>query len=125
MPGMGIYWASNIEEFKIYNERPKDIKIDTIVLHYTVANAFDSYQILTTPHKVSSHYLVWEDGRVDSLVALKDRAWHAGVSSWRGKTGINDNSVGIEIVNTGIIDMDCFELNSNKKTSDCWVADFT
>ena len=54
----------------------------------------------TTP-RVSSHYLVHEDGRIDQLVAEARRAWHAGVSSWKGVTDINSCSVGIEIVNPG------------------------
>ena len=50
---------------------------------------------------MSSHYLVYEDGRVDQLVAEARRAWHAGVSSWKGATDINSRSIGIEIVNPG------------------------
>jgi N-acetylmuramoyl-L-alanine amidase len=51
--------------------------------------------------KVSSHYLVEEDGRVFRLVAEERRAWHAGVSFWKGETDINARSIGIEIVNPG------------------------
>jgi len=51
--------------------------------------------------KVSSHYLVYEDGRIDQLVPEVRRAWHAGISSWKGETDINSRSVGIEIVNPG------------------------
>ena len=51
--------------------------------------------------KVSAHWLVTEDGRVLGLVPEERRAWHAGVSAWQGRTGLNDGSVGIEIVNPG------------------------
>ena len=50
---------------------------------------------------MSSHYLVYEDGRIDQLVAEARRAWHAGVASWKGATDINSRSIGIEIVNPG------------------------
>ena len=51
--------------------------------------------------KVSSHYMVWEDGRIDQLVAEDRRAWHAGVSTWQGDDDLNSRSIGIEIVNGG------------------------
>lgn len=51
--------------------------------------------------KVSAHYVVDEDGSIYQLVDETARAWHAGVSSWRGETKINHVSVGIEIVNPG------------------------
>src|SRR5258708_13349525 len=51
--------------------------------------------------RVSSHYLVDEDGKVLQLVPEARRAWHAGVSSWEGETDINSRSIGIEIANPG------------------------
>ena len=51
--------------------------------------------------RVSSHYVVEEDGAVWRLVDEERRAFHAGVSHWRGHTGLNDRSVGVEIVNPG------------------------
>jgi N-acetylmuramoyl-L-alanine amidase len=51
--------------------------------------------------KVSSHYLVEEDGAVWRLVPEERRAWHAGVSYWMGETGLNTASIGVEIVNPG------------------------
>jgi N-acetylmuramoyl-L-alanine amidase len=51
--------------------------------------------------KVSAHYLVWETGEVSRLVSEDQRAWHAGVSFWQGRSGLNDVSIGIEIVNPG------------------------
>jgi N-acetylmuramoyl-L-alanine amidase len=76
---------------------------DMIVMHYTGMETGESaLSRLRTPEaKVSSHYLVEEDGRVFSLVAEERRAWHAGRGSWRGETDCNSVSVGIEIVNPG------------------------
>ena len=51
--------------------------------------------------KVSAHYLIDEDGSVVALVEEPSRAWHAGVSSWQGQAGLNDRSVGIELINPG------------------------
>jgi N-acetylmuramoyl-L-alanine amidase len=51
--------------------------------------------------KVSAHYLIDEDGSVTALVPEPARAWHAGVSAWQGQTGLNDRSIGIELVNPG------------------------
>ena len=74
-----------------------------IVLHYTgMPTGEGALARLRDPAaKVSSHYLVEEDGRVFSLVAEERRAWHAGVSSWKGEKEINGISIGIEIVNPG------------------------
>ena len=50
--------------------------------------------------KVSSHYLIRRDGEVVQFVAPEKRAWHAGVSSWRGRERCNDFSIGIELEGT-------------------------
>jgi N-acetyl-anhydromuramoyl-L-alanine amidase len=50
--------------------------------------------------KVSSHFLIRRDGEVVQFVAPEKRAWHAGVSSWRGRERCNDFSVGIELEGT-------------------------
>jgi N-acetylmuramoyl-L-alanine amidase len=76
---------------------------DMIVLHYTgMPTADEALARLRDPQaKVSSHYLVEEDGRVLRLVAEERRAWHAGVSFWRGERDINGRSIGVELVNPG------------------------
>jgi N-acetylmuramoyl-L-alanine amidase len=51
--------------------------------------------------KVSAHYLIDEDGSIVALVPEEARAWHAGVSAWQGRAGLNDCSIGIELVNPG------------------------
>ena len=50
--------------------------------------------------RVSSHFLVRRDGAVVQFVPVARRAWHAGVSCWRGRSACNDFSVGIELEGT-------------------------
>ena len=77
--------------------------IDMLVLHYTgmptAREALD--RLCDAQAKVSAHYVVDEDGTIYQLVAEENRAWHAGVSAWRGHSNINQRSIGIEIVNRG------------------------
>jgi len=47
--------------------------------------------------KVSAHFLVRRNGSVIQFVPVERRAWHAGVSSWRGRERCNDFSIGIEL----------------------------
>ncbi|MSP02079.1 MAG: N-acetylmuramoyl-L-alanine amidase [Acetobacteraceae bacterium] len=79
------------------------MKADVLILHYTgMKTAQAAIDRLRDPAaEVSSHYVVDEDGSVLRLVDEGRRAWHAGVSYWRGHTALNDRSIGIEIVNPG------------------------
>ncbi|MBX3483171.1 N-acetylmuramoyl-L-alanine amidase [Phenylobacterium sp.] len=74
-----------------------------LVLHYTgMKSGEEAIARLRDPDaRVSAHYVVEEDGRTFSLVAEERRAWHAGVSFWRGRRNVNGDSIGIEIVNPG------------------------
>ncbi len=76
---------------------------DLLLLHYTGMDSSDAaLDWLTRPEaRVSSHYLVDEDGRIVQMVAEAERAWHAGVSHWAGEDDINSCSIGIEIHNPG------------------------
>ena len=76
---------------------------DMIVLHYTgMRTGEEAIERLRNPEaKVSAHYVVEEDGRVFRLVPEERRAWHAGVSFWKGRRNVNGVSIGIEIVNPG------------------------
>jgi N-acetyl-anhydromuramoyl-L-alanine amidase len=47
--------------------------------------------------RVSSHFLIRRDGEVVQFVPVERRAWHAGASSWRGRSRCNDFSIGIEL----------------------------
>ena len=50
--------------------------------------------------RVSSHFLIRRDGELLQFVQVGARAWHAGVSRWRGRERCNDFSVGIELEGT-------------------------
>jgi N-acetylmuramoyl-L-alanine amidase len=91
-----------------HDARPGDQPIDMLVLHYTgMPTAQAALDRLTNPAPpaplppVSCHYLVEEDGLIWRLVPEGRRAWHAGVSAWRGHSALNSRSIGIEIVNPG------------------------
>ena len=47
--------------------------------------------------RVSSHFLVRRDGAIAQFVSCDRRAWHAGLSSFAGRTRCNDFSIGIEL----------------------------
>jgi len=74
-----------------------------LMLHYTgMQSAAAAVARLRDPAaRVSSHYVVDEDGTVYALVEESRRAWHAGISAWRGVRQLNDSAIGIEIVNPG------------------------
>jgi N-acetylmuramoyl-L-alanine amidase len=84
-----------------FDARPGEV--DLLVLHYTGMPSAGAAlaRLCDAVAKVSAHYLVDEDGTVYTLVEEQKRAWHAGVSFWRGAAGLNDRSIGIEIVNPG------------------------
>ena len=47
--------------------------------------------------RVAPHVLIDRQGSVEQFVGFDKRAWHAGVSSWRGRSGCNDYAIGIEL----------------------------
>lgn len=84
-------------------------RVRFLVLHYTDLNFLQSINILTG-QSVSVHYVVpdptdatymgrgFSGVRIFNLVDENDRAWHAGVSSWAGRSNLNDTSIGVEII---------------------------
>jgi len=50
--------------------------------------------------QVSAHCLIERTGNITQFVSFLDRAWHAGVSSWKGEEACNDYSIGIELEGT-------------------------
>ena len=65
--------------------------------------------------EVSAHFLVRRDGRTLQFVSCDERAWHAGVSGWRGRDNCNDWSIGIELEG---LEGQCFE-PAHKRRSRC------
>jgi N-acetylmuramoyl-L-alanine amidase len=86
-----------------HGERRHGGRPDMLLLHYTgMPDAEEALAWLRNPASgVSSHYFVFEDGRVVQLVPEAWRAWHAGAGSWGGDHDINSCSLGIEIANPG------------------------
>jgi N-acetylmuramoyl-L-alanine amidase len=86
-----------------HGERNNNLTPEMVILHYTgMPDAKSALKWMCTPESsVSSHYLVYESGKILQLVPESRRAWHAGAGSWRGMDDINSRSIGIEIVNAG------------------------
>jgi AmpD protein len=93
---------------KHYDTRPAEVSIDTIVIHSLYAPesptpfSAKACHALLDHYKVAAHYLIDRKGGVYELVAPEHRAWHAGVSKMPspsdGRTGVNDFSIGIELI---------------------------
>lgn len=47
--------------------------------------------------EVSAHFFITRQGLIWQFVSADERAWHAGASSWRGRSNCNDDSIGIEL----------------------------
>ena len=81
-----------------YNSR-NNSKIQLIIIHYAaLKNTLDAVSYLCKKEKkVSSHYLISQNGCVYNLVDDKFRAWHAGQAFWQEIIDINSVSIGIEL----------------------------
>ena len=101
-----LYYPMKIKPIKspnysLRNCNKKNIKF--IVLHYTgMQSERVSIERLTSKNsKVSSHYLINREGKIIKMVDEKNIAWHAGKSKWKNFINLNDQSIGIELVNKG------------------------
>lgn len=102
-----------------FNERPPDKPPSLLVIHNIslppgrfsgdAIEQFFCNQLDASAHpyfqtiaelEVSSHLLIRRDGSVLQFVNLRDRAWHAGRSSFEGENECNDFSIGIELEGT-------------------------
>lgn len=99
-----------------YDARPQNTEVDLLVIHnislppeefggaYIEQLFTNSLNPDEHPYfaeiahlRVSSHLLIKRNGGLTQFVNLLDRAWHAGESSWCGRDGCNDYSIGIEL----------------------------
>ncbi len=99
-----------------YDARPTDARIELVVVHNIslppgefggtgiidlflnrLAPAAHPYYAGIAHLRVSAHFLLRRDGELVQFVPCTQRAWHAGVSSWRRRECCNDFSVGIEM----------------------------
>ncbi len=90
-------------EFTSPNFNDRKCAVSTVVIHYTgMKSGEEAIRRLCDPEtELSAHYLIEEDGRIFQLVDGDKRAWHAGVSYWKGERDMNSASIGIELVNPG------------------------
>jgi AmpD protein len=96
--------------------RPEGVETDLIVVHgislppgdfggpwidrlFTNSLPLDEHPFFAEIEglRVSSHLVIARDARLTQYVRFTDRAWHAGISSYQGRAGCNDFSVGIEL----------------------------
>ena len=98
----GLNLAKNYSNnFSIPKRKKKLIKF--IIIHYTgMSKETDAINRLRDPKsKVSSHYLIKNNGQILTLVPDLYEAWHAGKSSWKSFKFMNKHSIGVEISNPG------------------------
>ena len=102
MPKSSIDTTLNYSpNFDVKKRKLKEIKF--IIFHYTGMKKEDQAinKLINHKSKVSSHYLIKNNGKILTLVPELYVAWHAGVSSWKKYKSINKYSIGIEISNPG------------------------
>jgi N-acetyl-anhydromuramyl-L-alanine amidase AmpD len=84
-----------------HDSRPLFTPVNCVVLHATAEPTLQGTIAIFKDRrsKVSAHFVVDRDGRIVQMVPVQDRAWHAGASQLDGRSGVNDFSIGIEMVN--------------------------
>ena len=97
-----------MQEYSIYspnfNKKKRSINsIKIIIIHYTgmQSERESIIKLCNMQSKVSSHFLINQNGKVYRLVQDNQIAWHAGKSCWGNYKNLNKNSIGIELVNKG------------------------
>lgn len=77
-------------------EEREGAPIEMLILHCSAHEPQEMIGVLTE-RKLSAHYIIGEYGQILQLVPEEKRAWHAGVSYWRGRKMLNRYSIGIEL----------------------------
>jgi N-acetyl-anhydromuramoyl-L-alanine amidase len=99
-----------------FGPRPEGAAIDLVVVHsislppgvyggdevqrlFTNTLDWEAHPYFKTIEgmQVSAHFFIRRDGALVQFVSCDERAWHAGPSSYRGRSNCNDDSVGIEL----------------------------
>jgi len=95
-------WPAGLDVDDSITAVSQSSRVRFIVLHFT-HSAREKALATLSRGRVSAHYLITDTDpvKVYALVPESRSAWHAGVSSWRGHTYVNNASIGIEIVNDG------------------------
>jgi N-acetylmuramoyl-L-alanine amidase len=97
----------------------KTIVPSILVLHYTAGGSLEgAVTTFKKPESVSAHFVIDRDGTIVQMVELDKKAFHAGISSYNNRNGVNDYSIGIEIVNWGICGNGEEPITWTKKTLD-------
>ncbi|MGL5627187.1 MAG: N-acetylmuramoyl-L-alanine amidase [Candidatus Rhabdochlamydia sp.] len=106
-----------------YSERRGEGTPKILVMHYTACPTNESINTLTSKvAQVSAHYLIPTNGeKVYRLVEEDKRAWHAGVSYWKGVTDVNSYSIGIENVGWGYTYGPISEEPSDPSSRAAWI----
>ena len=83
---------------------PRKVPVTCLILHHTAGSLPSSLEILQgkdPKHKVGVHYVVTDEPkpRVIRMVPENLAAYHAGKSAWGKLNGLNQHSIGIEIIN--------------------------
>jgi N-acetyl-anhydromuramoyl-L-alanine amidase len=112
----GWYRFARLMASPNFGPRPKDSLTDLIVIHsislppgefangnvqrlFTNQLDWDAHPYFEGLRglQVSSHFFIARSGALWQFVGCDDRAWHAGLSSYRGRDNCNDDSIGIEM----------------------------
>lgn len=85
------------------SNRGGSLAADLLVMHFTAGSSYESsITHLSSPGtRASAHLVIGRGGQITQLVPFNKVAWHAGRSRWRGRSGLNKFSIGIELDNAG------------------------